>query len=40
MHFDAQHWLWLRQENPPLSTKWFQEICRAQCERPGTSHDA
>lgn len=40
MHFDAQYWLWLRQKDPPLSSKWFQEIRCAQCARAGTFDDA
>ena len=40
MHFDAEHWLCFRQEDPPLSPEWFQEICCSQCEGFGTAHDA
>ena len=37
---DAQHWLRLRQEDPPLSTQRVQEICRAQRQRARNPDDA
>lgn len=40
MYSNAQHWLWFGQEDTPLSSKWFQEICGAQYERAWTVDDA
>lgn len=40
MYFDAQHWLWIRQEDPPLPPQWVQEVCRAQRQGARSSDDA
>lgn len=40
MHSDAQHRLRVRQEDPPPSPQWVQEVCSAQRERVGALDDA
>lgn len=40
MHLDAKYRLRFRQEDPPLSSQWIQEIRCAQCQRVGTFDDA
>lgn len=40
MHSDAQHWIWVRQEDPPLPSQWVQEVRCAQRGRAGALDDA
>lgn len=40
MYFDAQHWLWIRQEDSPLPPQQVQEVCRAQRQGARSSNDA
>jgi hypothetical protein len=40
MHLDAQHWIWLWQEDQALPAQQVQEVCGAQCLWARAAYDA